>query len=243
MAATTRIGPAGTLSRRWQQPVRLTALYHQHLGREASMAERDGWQLPRHYGNIEAEHRTVRGGAGLLDIGESGLLDVKSVALDALIATAFPTLGTVAVGHWAKAGGGTRIARLTLDQAEVITAPGAAQATIETLRGAASDPCTHLTDLTGARCGLRLLGPAAPAVLERLCSLDLTVGAFPEGSVAQTGVARIHALVARRDSGGLPGYDLSVDRDFGVYLWDALLEAGTPLGLAPVGRDVEEGLG
>jgi glycine cleavage system T protein (aminomethyltransferase) len=242
MATSTRTGAAGAAGRRWQQPVRLTALYHEHVGREAQMAEHDGWLLPRHYGDAQAERATVRRAAGLLDLGEAGIIDLKSTALDGVLSTAFPTAGRVQVGRWVEAGdgAGTWIARLTADQALLFTPPGTADATAAALRRAADHPCTHVVDLTGARCNLRLLGTAAPAVLERLCALDLSVDRFPHGSVVQSGVARIHALIARRDAGDLPGYDLSVDRDLGAYLWHALLEAGTPLGLAPVGRDVEE---
>jgi aminomethyltransferase len=245
VATTTLTGPKGGRDQRRRQPVRLTALYHAHLSREASMVERDGWLLPKHYGNSHSEQAKIRRAAGLLDIGESGMIDLKSAAPDAVLSAAFPNAGPVTVGRWTAAGdnAGTRIARLTGEQALLITAPDTVQATLYALQQAADHPCTHLTDLTGARCGLRLLGPVAPTILEWLCSLDLTVDRFSDGSVAQSGLARVHALIARRDAGGLSGYDLYVDRDLGLYLWDALLEAGTPLGLAPVGRDAEEGLG
>jgi aminomethyltransferase len=232
------------MSRRWQQPVRLTALYQEHVGRKALMTERDGWLLPSHYGDPHAELAMVRRAAGLLDIGEAGIIELKSVALDGVLSAAFPAAGGVQVGRWSAAGdgAGTWIARLTAEQALLFTAPGAVGAAGEAIWRVKDDPCTHTVDLTGARCGLRLLGPAAPAVLERLCAVDLSIGRFPHGSVAQSGVARIHAVIARRDAGGLPGYDLSADRDLGVYLWHALLDAGAPLGLAPVGRDAEEGM-
>jgi aminomethyltransferase len=74
-------------------------------------------------------------------------------------------------------------------------------------------------------------------VLERLSWLDLAPDRFTDGALAQGSVARIHALIVRRDTTGLTGYDLYVDRDLGAYLWDVLLEQGAPLGLKPVGRD------
>jgi glycine cleavage system aminomethyltransferase T len=69
--------------------------------------------------------------------------------------------------------------------------------------------------------------------------VELAPRRFGHGAAAQAAVAKVHALIARRDRGGIAGYDLYVDRDLGVYLWRSLLEAGAPLGLWPVGRDAE----
>jgi len=33
----------------------------------------------------------------------------------------------------------------------------------------------------------------------------------------------------------VPAYEILVPRDFGEYLWDALLDAGAPVGVRPVG--------
>ncbi len=251
MASTLKTGAGSGTRQRWRKPVRLTALYYEHLSREAKMVEQHGWLLPRSYGNPPAEQAALRQAAGLLDIGESGAIDLKSDALDAVLTAGFPDTGPVAVGRWAVAGGqaNTRICRLTGEQALILTLPDEVQARVDLLRRqAAAHPCTHATDLTGARCGLRLLGPHAPAVLERLCALDLAPGTddkagFAHGALAQGSVAAIHTLIVRRDTAGLPGYDLYVDRDLGAYLWDALLDAGAPLGLILAGRAAEEDLG
>jgi glycine cleavage system aminomethyltransferase T len=193
----------------------------------------------------------VREAVGLLDISENGKVDLKSNDLDAALGAAFKGLGRVEEGRAVLAGEGgtTRVCRLTEGQALLVTAPDALQGTLDALgKVASAQICTHLTDLTSALCGLRLVGPRAPAVLERLSWLDLAPDRFADGALAQGSVARIHALIVRRDTAGgriayaPTGYDLYVDRDLGAYLWDVLLEQGAPLGLKPVGRDVEEGL-
>ena len=244
--------PAGVQkSPRWDRPVRLTALYHEHVAAGAEFVERGGWLLPRSYGNPTVERRTVCEAGGLLDISESGKVDLKSDDLDAALGAAFKGLGRVDVGRAVPAGEGgtTRVCRLTEGQALLVTAPDALRNTLDALgRVASAQTCTHVTDLTSALCGLRLVGPRAPAVLERLSWLDLAPDRFADGALAQSNVARIHALIVRRDTAGgriayaPTGYDLYVDRDLGAYLWDVLLEQCAPLGLKPVGRDVEEGL-
>jgi aminomethyltransferase len=236
---------------------RLTALYHEHRARGAAFVERDGWLLPRAYGNPAAEGAALREAAGLLDISECGKLDVKSATFDAVLASAFhdePPLGDPSRDP------SFCVYRLTSEHALVVTAPAAASSILQNLQSAAAAAaCAHVTDLTSALCGLRLLGPRAPAVLERLCALDLADESFAasfdpwNGKVAQGAVGGVHAIIASlslvsssealsqpdgatSDATSQHGYDLYVDRDLGAYLWSTLLEAGAPLGLLPVGR-------
>jgi heterotetrameric sarcosine oxidase gamma subunit len=201
------------------------------------MEERSGWLLPTSYGDPAAEAAAVRDHAGLIDIGDGGKIDVKAVGLDSLLSEALTSEAT--------------ILRLTPDQALILTPSDQRDSVLDRLRSAATkQDCAHTVDLTGALCGLRVLGPQAPAVLERLSTLDLAPDRFADGAVAQGAVARIHAIITRRDAAGLPGYDLYVDRDLGAYLWETILGAGAPrlgsgwpLGLRPVGRAVEGELG
>ncbi len=235
---------------RWRTPVRLTALHREHVARGAEMVERDGWLLPRSYGDPAIEAATVREAVGLLDVGDEGKIDLKSDDLDAALAVlrsngtngkragaAIPHLAVTALSET------VGVCLLTRTQALLLTPPAALRETLAALtRAEASVEHTHATDLTGALCGLRLLGPRAPAVLERLSSLDLAPDRFADGALAQGGLARLQALIVRRDEGGLTGYDLYVDRDLGLYLWETLLEQGAPLGLAPVGVAVGDQL-
>jgi aminomethyltransferase len=230
------------IGEKWKRPVRLTALYHEHVAWGADLVQRDGWLIPHSYGDVEAERSALRQAAGLLDIGESGKVDLKSDEVDAVLADVFPDAGSVEVGKMALVGAGeTRLCRLTNDQTLILVTPIALQRTLDQLgRAVAERHCAHVTDISSGLCGVRLLGPIAPAVLERVSSLDLAPDRFGNLALAQGAVARIHALVARRDGAGLPGYDLYVDRDLGAYLWESLLEVGAPLGVRPVGRGVEE---
>jgi aminomethyltransferase len=267
----------------------LTALYHEHRARGAAFFERDGWVLPSAYGNPAAEELALRETAGLLDISERGKLDLKSASLDAVLASVSlipqldqPPLEGGASDEVRGARGPSTpnsqlsrphgptsnsqgdpsfcVYRLTAEQALVVTAPAAASAILRKLQDeAAAHGCAHVTDLTSALCGLRLLGPRAPAILERLCAVDLAKESFAAGSdpwngtVVQGAVGGVHAIIASpslvstgeatsqpggatSDATSQRGYDLYVDRDLGAYLWTTLLEAGAPLGLLPVGR-------
>ena len=70
MAVLTYAPARATTVPRWQKPVRLTALHREHVARGAEIVERDGWLLPRSYGNAEDEAAALHEAVGLLDIGD-----------------------------------------------------------------------------------------------------------------------------------------------------------------------------
>lgn len=227
----------------WNRPVRLTPLYHEHLAHGADMIESMGWLIPRSYGHAHQELSAVRDAVGLLDQSDCGKFSVASNEVGEVLGAVFPAVGEVKVGRTASGSSTIRAYRLTRDEALVIAPADQVQHALDSLKAAvATRRHTHVIDLTSARCCVRLLGPQAPAVLQRISALDLAPDRFADGDVIQGALARVHALVARRDTAGLVGYDLFVDRDLGAYLWQTLCHLGAPLGLQPVGRSAVEGL-
>ena len=76
------------------------------------------------------------------------------------------------------------------------------------------------------------------AVTEFNCSPQ----AFPNDRCAQTQAAEIHATLLRVDVGDLPSYQLFFGRDFGEYMWEALVEAAAVYDGAPVGFEAMDRL-
>ena len=82
---------------------------------------------------------------------------------------------------------------------------------------------------------LRIVGGAAPAMLAKLCGVDLRPDAFAVHCVAQTQVARLSAIIIRADCGAVPAYHLLFDSASAVYLWACLLGAATEFDGGPAG--------
>jgi len=99
--------------------------------------------------------------------------------------------------------------------------------------GASADSGGLVTvvDLTHGRALMRLTGPTAVELLARECAVDLTDAACPDGSALRTAVAGLATDVVRDDRDGTPSYLLHCERSSGQYLFDALLDAGTELGV------------
>lgn len=79
------------------------------------------------------------------------------------------------------------------------------------------------SDLTHGYGKLALSGPRAAELLPKLCGLDFSEAGFPDGHVAQTSLAKVHATLARMDEqGGPPKYYLLVDRSLSAYVWEVM---------------------
>ena len=81
------------------------------------------------------------------------------------------------------------------------------------------------TDITHGRGVLRLRGPYAAQVLQKICGLDFSDTAFPTLHTAQSSLAKVHALIMRHDMDHMPVYTVVVDRSLAPYVWDALYDA------------------
>lgn len=88
-----------------------------------------------------------------------------------------------------------------------------------------------LVDLTHGRALLRLTGRQASEALAKECAVDLSDRGCPNGSALRTAVSGLAVDVVRNDRDGVPSYLLHCERSSGQYLFDALLDAGTDLGI------------
>lgn len=225
------------------KPVRLIAMHHQHLALGATMVERDGWQRPAAYGPVEEELRQLRTNVGLLDISPVGKLSIQGAEAEAHLSAVFPDVPVSKIGGVCQISpaslpesGAVVLARLAHDEFLALTSPGQAAAVTELLE-APSDGCAHTFDLTSALAGARVTGPSAHSLLAAVSGFDSSLSSFLDMSCAQTKAAEIHAVILRLDLDSVSSYELYFGRDFGEYMWEALLEAAEEFGGGPVGLD------
>lgn len=216
-------------------------MHHRHVALGALLVDGDGWQRPARYAAVDQEVRQVQDAAGLCDISPAGKLTLQGRELDAWLSEAFSSMGGVDVGAVRRGDAGmdsdpqpVLLARLADDEFFILTEPNHAGSVAESL-GAMSDRGFHLVDVSSGLAGVKIAGPAASLVLAGVTELDLAVDAFPDMSCAQAGFAEVHGTLLRIDRGALPGYELYFGREYGEYMWDALLEAGDEGQVAPVG--------
>lgn len=70
-------------------PVKLTAMHHQHISLGATMTDYGGWQRPSRYTSIEQELETVRKAGGLCDISPLGKYYIQGSDVDTFLQRVF----------------------------------------------------------------------------------------------------------------------------------------------------------
>jgi heterotetrameric sarcosine oxidase gamma subunit len=210
------------------RPIRLSPLEAVHAALGATWVSEDA-RWPVSYGDATREAAAVAAGAGLADLGPIDTVVVRGRRTgEAMAAAGIPVgVGTVSVG----ATSDVRAWALGDDEVILVGPSGGLDALVASFEahGAA------VTDMSSGLAVLRLVGSATPAILERACPVDLSSRALANERIAQVPVVGVRMIVARQNRGDLLGYTLLVPRDLAEYGWEALLDLGRDLGLAPVG--------
>jgi sarcosine oxidase subunit gamma len=90
-----------------------------------------------------------------------------------------------------------------------------------------------------SHCWFLLTGRLVPAMLAKLCGIDVRPDRFAPLQVAQTQAARLTVVIVRDDT-ALPAWHLLADSASAEYLWTCVIDAmaefdGLPAGLAALG--------
>lgn len=202
----------------------------------AVVADAAGWQLVQHYGSVEDEVRAVGESAGICDITGRSAARVKSFDIDGVLGTLAPEIGSVVED------GDRIIARLTAEEALMIGPPTANR---EWHGGVeqSGEPTRYVTDVTSGLTGLKIAGPRAREVIGSLTDLNVGESLMQDGSCAQAGFAQIYGILLRLDVGTVPAYELYVAREFGVYVWEVVIESLGHGGVVPFGNETLAQLG
>jgi heterotetrameric sarcosine oxidase gamma subunit len=144
----------------------------------------------------------------------------------------------VAFGQSRQTDDGTLILRARPAQWLLFALPGRGPELVEQWQGTAGggDEFVSVLDVSAGRSLLRLSGDTAPALLAKVCALDLD--AAPDGSAVRSSVAKVNAEIVRADEDGRRrSYLLACDRSYGQYLIGALADAGAEFSISTTFSD------
>ncbi|CAA9525732.1 MAG: Aminomethyltransferase (glycine cleavage system T protein) [uncultured Thermomicrobiales bacterium] len=236
------------------EPLRTTPLRDRHAALGARLVPFAGWEMPVQYAGIMAEHRAVRGAAGLFDLGHMGQVEVSGP--DALAYLQAVTTNDVA----ALAPGKAQYSLLPNERGGVIddvivyrrpdgdgymVVVNASNrdkdvAWLLRHRGLRPDLDVAVEDRSDRTGMIAIQGPKAAAIVGRLTEAKLA--AIGDFAWAGGSVAGVPAMIARTGYTGEDGFEFYTARDRVGDLWDALLEAGDDDGLMPVGLGARDTL-
>ncbi|HUY47515.1 MAG TPA: FAD-dependent oxidoreductase [Streptosporangiaceae bacterium] len=197
---------------------------------------------------INAEHLAMRETCGLVDLSAFAVFDITGpAALQVVQSLAVAQLdvapGRVVYTSLLDERGGFKadltIMRIGAQRFRVVTGGATGMSDAAWFTGhLPPDGTAALADLTSAQATLGLWGPRARDVLQSVAASDLSHAGFPFGTCREVEIAGLAVLASRISYVGELGWELHVPMEQGARLWDALWEAGVPLGLVPVGIGV-----
>lgn len=198
-----------------------------------------GWRVVSSYGEVEGEVAAARERVVLADVSATGKLLIQGRQIESVLAD---TLGgsPAAPGELATFEDGW-ITKLNRYEYYAVLPLNRVEATSKALQSAFDGSHAHVTSLAHGRDALALAGPCATQTLSKLCALDLHAAVFPDRRAQVGSVASVTALIARLDKAGVPYYELHVDRSYGEFLWEVILDAaeefeGRMVGTEAIGR-------
>ncbi len=240
------------------QPSRRLPAHNCHAALGAQFADMGGWQRPEYYprtGESEAqaiarEVLAVRDAVGLLDYSPLGKLEVRGPdAREFLNRVYINNIATLAVGA-ARYGILLNEQGIVVDDGVVVclaedhfllhsTSGGVGpvhRALEEWLQCEWVELRVLVTNVTGQWVTLMLSGPRARAVLAQLpCDIDLSRDAFGHMQFRSGNLCGVPARILRASFTGELSFEISVPAGYGQSLWQTLLAAGEPQGIAPFG--------
>lgn len=231
-----------------------TALTSRHEALGARMVPFAGWYMPVQYSGILNEHRTVRTAAGLFDLGHMGQVRVSGPhALDYLQQVTSNDVSILQPGEaqysmLPNPAGGVidDIIVYRLDDEPgyfvVINAANHDKDVAWMLEQRAARPRLDV-DVRDVSDDLGMIAIQGPNALEIVVALtDSPLAELKPFSCARATVAGIPVLAARTGYTGEDGFEFYVPQESTAALWDALMSAGEPLGLAPIGLGARDTL-
>jgi sarcosine oxidase subunit alpha len=241
--------PMGALAGRPLEPAKRSPIHSRHRALGAAVMWAGDWRRPYHYGDPEAEVRSVHEAAGLIDVSSLGKLLVRGSAAGAFLDLMYPNRfsdlapGRVRYGVLLSDAGritddGT-VCRLDDDSFYVTTTSSGAGAVEQWFSWWLADwrMDAHLTDLTQALGAINLAGPRARDVLASVTDLDCGADAFKYLDGRRASVAGVSCLILRIGFVGELGYEIHFPAAHGEHIWDALTEAGAQAGIRPFGLE------
>jgi len=187
----------------------------------------------------EREYHAIRSSAGLLDI--CPLYKYRVTGPDAVrlldrVVTrnvARSTPGQVLYTCWCDAAGkviddGT-VARLSEDTFSMTSA----DPNLRWLEDNSTGLDVGVEDVSENLAALALQGPSSRAILQTLTDFDMA--SIRYFRVVSTTLGRIPVAISRTGYTGDLGYEIWMQAQDALSVWDALIEAGTPYGITPAG--------
>ncbi|GEN46559.1 glycine cleavage system aminomethyltransferase GcvT [Alkalibacillus haloalkaliphilus] len=232
--------------------VKRTPIFPEYEKLGAKTIDFGGWDLPVQFSSIKEEHHATREKAGLFDVSHMGEVTVTGLDSEAFLqkmvtndvsklninqaqytAMCYPDGGTV-----------DDFLIYKRDEEDYLLVVNAANTEkdyewlVEHQEGS-----VEINNVSEDLVQLALQGPNAQTILQKITSEDLSdIKFFRFKDDVKVNGVKHGALVSRTGYTGEDGFEIYINRDSGVDLWNAILEAGEGEGLQAIGLGARDTL-
>jgi sarcosine oxidase, subunit alpha len=241
-------------------PIRVTAIHPWHVAHGAVFENVGQWKRPWYFPRegedmdsaVLRECRAARENVALMDVSTLGKIEIQGpdalVFLNRIYTGAFDNLriGSCRYGLMCKADGMVFddgvVMHLDTDRWLATTTTGGAAAVLdwmeEWLQTEWHDLRVRLTSVTDHWAAIAVVGPRSRNVIHSLFPhLASGPDSFPFMAIREAETGAIPARLHRITFSGELAYELWTPSWYGLALWEAVVAAGEPLGIAPYGTE------
>jgi glycine cleavage system aminomethyltransferase T/glycine/D-amino acid oxidase-like deaminating enzyme len=212
-----------------------------------------GWTRPPYFELLAEEHRAFRERVGIIDMTSFGKIDVRGPGALALLERVAGNRidrppGTVVYTQFLNERGGiaadVTVTRIAEEHFRVVTGAGYVNSDLGwlrlQLRGDAAP--VELRETSEELSVIGMWGPNARDVLQPVTDDDVSETAFPFMQARPIRIGGASVLAQRVTYVGELGWELYVDPERAMQVWDRLLAAGRPFGIRAGGYRVLDSL-
>ncbi|GAB3951100.1 glycine cleavage system aminomethyltransferase GcvT [Spirosoma harenae] len=222
---------------------------HQQLG--AKLVPFAGYEMPVRYTSDLDEHNTVRNGVGIFDVSHMGEFVLKGEGALALIqrvsANDASVLfdGKVQYSYLPNGRGGIVddlvIYRISDLEYMLVVNASNIEKDWNWISQYASDYDVTLTNISDGTCLFAVQGPLAAKALQPLTNADLeSMGYYTFEKTDFAGCANV--IISATGYTGAGGFEIYVSNHQAEAVWNAIMKAGEPFGIKPIGLGARDTL-
>ncbi len=221
-----------------------TPLYNKHIELGAKMVDFAGFEMPVQYEGVNAEHINVRTNAGIFDVSHMGNFMVRGQ--DAGKFLQFVTSnditklqpGKVQYSTFTNENGGIVDDLLVYQTGEneymlVVNASNIEKDWAHLQNYLTEFEDVQMTNVSEKTAIIAVQGPKSPEIIQKLAEDDVQSMKFY--THINTTLNNIPVLLSTTGYTGEKGFEIYVDADKAIMVWDAVMEAGNENGLKPAG--------
>ncbi|MDH3299350.1 MAG: 2Fe-2S iron-sulfur cluster-binding protein [Acidimicrobiia bacterium] len=244
----------GALGGRVFEPTRVSSIHAWHEANGMTPILAGQWIRPEHYGDPAAEVLNVRTNVGIIDVTPLGKLDLRGADVPRLLNLLYTNkwmqlpVGGVRYGVMCAEDGVVMDDGVTGrlgDDRYLMTTTSSGEGTVwewaeNWLQTLHPEWDVVITPVTTAFTSINVAGPRSRELLGRLTDVDLSPDAFGYMNVRLGSVAGVDgSIMWRIGFTGELSYELHVPAGHGLTVWEALLDRGADLGVAPFGLEAQ----